>query len=95
MEVDSPWRQENIKRVAEGRYSALSSSVAGSDRTEDIVLSRIAHRIKQEMKDICSESHDSILRDSHEAVKRFSWETVWLELQGRPAHTLIHCSFHH
>ena len=26
-------------------------------------------------------NHNSILRDSHEAVKNFSWETIWLELQ--------------
>jgi L1 cell adhesion molecule like protein len=32
------------------------------------------------MKSICSTNNDSILRDMHEGVKYFSWETVWLEL---------------
>ncbi len=32
------------------------------------------------MKAISSDAHDSILRDTIEAVKHFSWQTVWLEL---------------
>ena len=32
------------------------------------------------MKDISSDAYDSCLRDTLEAVKHFSWETVWLEL---------------
>ena len=32
------------------------------------------------MKEISSDSHDSILRDTVEAVKNISWETVRLEL---------------
>ena len=33
------------------------------------------------MKAMCSDKHDSILRDTREAVQRFHWDTVWLELQ--------------
>ena len=38
-------------------------------------------KIFSEIKHICSDDHDSILRDCFEAVRRFSWETVYLELQ--------------
>lgn len=31
---------------------------------------------------MCSLSHDSNLRDSHEGIKRFSWDTVWTELKA-------------
>ena len=47
------------------------------------VISQIANKIKAEMKDISSEAHDSILRDSIEAVKHFHWETVMLELSHK------------
>ena len=32
------------------------------------------------MKEICSTTYSSILRDSNEGVKQFNWETIWLEL---------------
>ncbi len=35
------------------------------------------------MKQIASMDHDSILRDTIEAVKHFSWETVSLELEKK------------
>ena len=81
--IDSPWRQENIKRVVHRRYSSLASSLASSERTSDLVIIQIAHQIKQEVKDICAESHNSILQHSHESIKRFSWKTIWLELLGK------------
>ena len=37
----------------------------------------------EEMKEICSKKHNLMLRDSHEAVKMFSWETIWLELEAK------------
>ena len=42
----------------------------------------IGHLIKGEMQQICSDKRVSILRDTSEpAMKGFSWESVWLELQ--------------
>ena len=46
--VDLPWRQENVKRVAQERYTSLATSVANSERTADIVIIEIAVKIKQE-----------------------------------------------
>jgi len=43
-------------------------------------ISALVRVISNEFKVLCSASHDSILRDTVEAVKHFSWETVWLEL---------------
>ena len=39
----------------------------------------VAKRVRKEMKEICAKTHNSILRDSHEVVKCFSWQTIWLE----------------
>ena len=54
-----------------------------SDRTETIVLEAVVSNIKREIKAICSTIHDSILNDNHEAVKRFDWESIWLELNEK------------
>ena len=36
-----------------------------------------------ELTDICSIKVPSILRDSNEAVKQFSWETIYLEFEAK------------
>ena len=56
--------------------SAPLTSIAGRKST----ISTVARAVQEELKVLCSTNHDSILRDSIEAVKHFSWETVWLEL---------------
>lgn len=35
------------------------------------------------MKELCSGEHDSVLRDTTEAVKCFHWETVMLEFENK------------
>ena len=52
------------------------------------IVSKLACKIRHEMKELSSDSYDSILRDSVEAVKNFNWETVRLELiQNMPTLT--------
>ena len=45
------------------------------------VLLEVCHKIKEDMKTLSSEKHDSILRDNVEAIKMFHWDTVWLECE--------------
>ena len=52
------------------------------------MIAEVATKIKSEMNDLSSDSHDSILKDSVEAVRHFSWKTVMLEL-SRKVPTLI------
>ena len=80
IDVDSPWGKENIRRIARRSYSALSSSLVSSPRSANQVIAEIAIIIRKEMKQICSESHDSVIRDSQEGIKHFKWERVWTEL---------------
>ena len=42
---------------------------------------RLQKKKKNEMKSLASLDHDSILRDDFEALKHFSWETAYLELE--------------
>lgn len=78
--VTSPWTEKIVKQTVRKSYTALSSSITKSDRTSSLVVSQIINVINKELKGICSLNHDSILRDNFEAVKNFSWETVWIEL---------------
>lgn len=57
--------------------------------TSTKIVSEIAQKIKAEMKDISSQHHDSVLLDTLESVKKFSWETVLLEFQNTMP-TLMH-----
>ena len=69
-----------MRRIVRKSYRSLSSSVVSSLRTADSVVATVSQSIRKEIKHIMSLEHDSILKDSTEAVRRFSWETVWLEL---------------
>ena len=82
IDVTSPWGRKNVKRIVRKNYASLSSCLVSSPRTSDHVISNICQTIHKETKRICSISHDSILRDTHEAVKSFSWQTVFLELKN-------------
>ena len=82
-ELISPWKEENVKRVVKGSYTALTKSVVNSDRTSDKVMGILIGNIKKEIKEICSNAHNSILLDDHEAVKKFSWKTIWTELNQK------------
>ena len=50
--------------------------------TSDRILHEVARKIKSEMKFMGSVDNDSILRDSIQALKQFSWDTVYLELEA-------------
>jgi len=49
-------------------------------RTHKYVLTAVTRQIRNEMKTICSLTHNSILRANHEAVKHFSWDVICKEL---------------
>lgn len=79
----SPWSQQNINRICRGSYPSLATSIVQSTRTIDSVLITFVQGVRQEIKHISSDTHNSILRDDHEGIKRFSWETVWTELMAQ------------
>jgi len=57
--------------------------MAKSLTTSKSVIVELAMKIRSEMKDINSDAHNLILRDTIEAVYQFSWKTVMLELQHK------------
>lgn len=47
------------------------------------VLKTMSRQIKAELSNICSTTNKSILQQSNEKLKSFSWETLWSEFQRR------------
>ena len=94
--IVSPWRKKNIKRLTRKSYPSFTSSVTASSHTSNLILLQVARLIKHEIKSICSNNHCSIIRDAHEGVKHFHWDTVWLELVEKMPnlmkllHALVH-----
>ena len=58
----------------------MVSTIVNSPTTCHAVIRKLASKIRAEMKSLSGGDHDSILRDTIEAVKNFHWETVMLEL---------------
>ena len=81
--IATPSRKRCIRWITCRTYQSMASAVTSSPRMLQPIVTQIATKIKLEMKDISSQAHDSILRDSVEAVKYFHWETVMLELQRK------------
>ena len=61
----------------------MAATVVNSPTMLASVVTKSAAKIKAEMKVLNSKDHDSILRDTIEAVKHFHWDTVMLELLQR------------
>ena len=78
--MKTPSRMYAVKRMAWKSYGATASTLIMSPTMLQPLLTKIAMKIREEMRDLSSASHDSILHDTVEAVKNFSWKTVHLEL---------------
>lgn len=72
-----------MKQYARRCYQAVAATAVKSAPTSDKVMREVAKTIKKEMADIASLRSDSLLRDTVEAVKHFSWSTLTLELQAK------------
>lgn len=59
----------------------MASAVVSSQPGNRAVVCSIVQQVKKEICGLCSMERETVLRDSIEAVKFFSWETIWLELE--------------
>ena len=67
--IKTPTRKAGIKQYTRRCYQAVAATVVKSAPTSDKVMREVARKIKKEMNDIATSKHDSILRDTVEAVK--------------------------
>ena len=82
--INTPRRRHIIKRTVRRFHTALASDMVKSPSTSSQVVSKVALKIREEMKALSSNQHDSILRPKYtvEALKYFEWERIWLELSA-------------
>lgn len=78
--IKTPSQRKSIKRLARRSYKSMASGLVNSPTTGQNIVSRLTFNIRDEMKAISSQSYNSLLRDSVEAIKNFWWETVWQEM---------------
>ena len=79
----TPNRKKTIISYTKRHYKAAAKRIVNSKATLQHVVTSLSQQIRKEMNEICSADHNSVLRDSYEAVKRFSWESIWLEYQAK------------
>jgi len=65
------------RSVGKRSYCSMATTGMPSEATSSAVISSITKQILWEIKKLSSLEHHSLLRDDIEAVKNFSWETVW------------------
>ena len=70
----TPSCKEAIRHATRKSYHALATGMSSSGISNATVISKVAQKIKSEMKDLASVTHDSMLRNSDSAVKNFLWE---------------------
>ncbi len=86
--IGTPWRKKAVKRLTRRSYSSMATAIVASQPGTKPLISSVVRQVKGEIRKLCSDKHDTVLRDCIEAVKFFSWETVWLEL-GQNVPTLM------
>lgn len=78
--IRTPSRKKVISSITRKSFHASAAAMLRSPRFMKSIAIKLALKIRGEMKRLSSTTHNSILRDSNEAVRQFHWETVRLEL---------------
>ena len=70
------------KYIGRGKRQSIAKAVLENEALRREVITQIGLLLQREIKMICSDTHDSILRmKSKIALEKFTWERVWLELE--------------
>jgi len=64
------------------RYRSVSTTLIKNNAALESMLSGLGRKIRAERRKLCSLDNNSVLRNTSEAVKHFSWETILEELQN-------------
>lgn len=82
----TPQRAVAVAQLSRGHFESAADNLVKHEQLDKHIMYSLCRQIKGEMDNICSLKHNSMLRDQHEAIKNFSWKTLWFEFsQGVPA----------
>ena len=70
----------SVKQLTRRSFQSLESGLFNTPELSIAGISQLAAKIRSEMKYLSSDAKNSILRDTVEAVKNFSLETLRVEL---------------
>lgn len=70
------------RHVGRGNRQSIAKAAVSNTSLRPELVTAICGTVRAEIKHVCSNAHDSILRlKSKTALEHFTWETVWAELQ--------------
>ena len=68
--------------VGRGNRRSIARAAVSNTALQPHLVDALCGVVRAEMKHVCSDNHDSILRlKSKPALEHFTWEAVWAELQ--------------
>ena len=79
----TPNRKKIISYTKKHYRPAAKRITTSNDISEHADITLITQQMHKEMSKLCSIEHHSILQDTHEGIKRFRWQTIWLEYQSK------------
>lgn len=70
------------KYVGRGKKRSIANAVVENNSLQGEVVSSLCIQAHKQMKKLCSDKHDSILRmTTKPALEQFTWDRVWEELK--------------
>ena len=70
--------------VGKGNKQSIVKAVMENNHLHALVIRAVSKEVQGELKEICSDSYDTILRIKYKvALENFSWNRVWRELKSR------------
>ena len=81
--IDTPVRRHTIKQVVHRRYTTVASRLVQGSVCLENVLTSLGRIVRSELRQLSLLENNSILRDSVNAVKCFSWDKLFSEFQSK------------
>ena len=78
-EVDTPVRRHTLKQVYRKEFGSAINNLQNRLSPEE-VMKTPAKIMMDKIKGMCCLSHNSIFRNTDEAICHFTWDSVWQEL---------------
>lgn len=77
--ISTPCRKRAVSSCTRKSYKSAASHV--TELGQDHVLKVVSLKIRAQMCAICSSNFPSVLRNGHDELKNFSWDSLWNEFQ--------------
>ena len=79
----TPSRKKMMNSLGRRCYKSMATEISAHKEIGSYVLTSLALQMRKEMSNICSLSHNSLLRSKQSAIKHFSWQSLLLEFTSK------------